>query len=513
MVGGAWTCTPASAADTLSGLGCAEGEIPAFVGGVWTCATNTDANTTYAAGTGITISGANNTIDVDTSAVQARVGGSCAAGLSIRQINADGTVICEADDDTNTTYAAGAGITISGATNDIAVNTATIQARVSGSCAANESIRQINVDGTVVCEADTDTDTDTLYTAAAGGGLVLGAGNAFGINNDAITSARILDGAVGPLDLANNAVTTAKIADANVTTAKIADANVTTLKLADNAVTTAKIADANVTTLKLADNAVTSAKIAANTIVAADIDNTSVQQRVAGTCAPGNAISAIAANGTVTCEPDDNTVYTDAQAIATRNLIVQRTLTPRWLNTNATFGTRPRTLAANGSRLDIGVGGTGDKILEVPLAGAGRLSNTETYTVRIGAWVEHLTADNDLYIGLSDGTDVVSFLRGDSANAVVGWLYEGTDGATFGSQVLFATSGATGNNFRWVEIVFVLDARTFAIARGEGNIPHAAAEATRVIDRAAALKLVMFANDPTEQYGIHLLEVSITEND
>lgn len=59
----------------------------------------------------------------------------------------------------------------------------------------------------------------------------------------------------------------------------------------------------------------------------------------------------------------------------------------------------------------------------------------------------------------------------------------------------------------------MLDARTFAIARGEGNIPHAAAEATRVIDRAAALKLVMFANDTTEQYGIHLLEVSITEND
>ncbi len=53
VVGGAWTCTPASAADTLSGLGCAEGEIPAFVGGLWTCATNTD--TTYAPGTGITI--------------------------------------------------------------------------------------------------------------------------------------------------------------------------------------------------------------------------------------------------------------------------------------------------------------------------------------------------------------------------------------------------------------------------------------------------------------------------
>ncbi len=48
VVGGVWTCTPASAADTLSGLGCAEGEIPAFIGGVWTCATDADTNTTYA---------------------------------------------------------------------------------------------------------------------------------------------------------------------------------------------------------------------------------------------------------------------------------------------------------------------------------------------------------------------------------------------------------------------------------------------------------------------------------
>ncbi len=280
VVGGAWTCTPASAADTLSALGCTESQIPQFVGGVWTCAT--DANTTYSASSGITITGANNAIAVDTNAVQARVGGSCAAGLSIRQINADGTVICEDDTDTNTTYAAGAGITITGANNDIAVDTTAIQGRISGSCAANESIRQINADGTVLCEPD----SDTTYSAAAGGGLVLGGGNAFGIGADAITSARIADGAVTAADLADNSVTSAKnlrwrtvsladlaanavdsaqkIPDGAVGTADFANTSVTNAKIADANVTTAKIADANVT--KLADLAVTGVKLADNAV-------------------------------------------------------------------------------------------------------------------------------------------------------------------------------------------------------------------------------------------------------
>lgn len=62
-------------------------------------------------------------------------------------------------------------------------------------------------------------------------------------------------------DLQNATVGTEKLDDNAVTTAKILDANVTTDKLADNAVTTAKILDANVTTDKLADSAVTTAKI------------------------------------------------------------------------------------------------------------------------------------------------------------------------------------------------------------------------------------------------------------
>jgi len=54
---------------------------------------------------------------------------SCAAGSSIRVINADGTVTCETDNDTTYNYPP-------------------------DSCAAGSSIRVINADGTVVCETD-----------------------------------------------------------------------------------------------------------------------------------------------------------------------------------------------------------------------------------------------------------------------------------------------------------------------------------------------------------------------
>ena len=82
------------------------------------------------------------------------------------------------------------------------------------------------------------------------------------INNTAVTEAKIGTGAVTEAKIASSAVTEAKIATDAVTTAKIDDDAVTTVKILNEAVTTAKIDDDAVTTVKINNGAVTSAKLA-----------------------------------------------------------------------------------------------------------------------------------------------------------------------------------------------------------------------------------------------------------
>jgi hypothetical protein len=115
------------------------------------------------AGTGLTGGGNPNagavTLSVDSTRVQSRVTGTCAAGSSIRTIAADGTVTCQPDTNsggTITGVTAGSGLTGGGATGavSLSVDTSTIQARVTGSCAGGSSIRVINADGSVTCQAD-----------------------------------------------------------------------------------------------------------------------------------------------------------------------------------------------------------------------------------------------------------------------------------------------------------------------------------------------------------------------
>jgi hypothetical protein len=74
--------------------------------------------------------------------------------------------------DNDTTYTAGAGLTLNGT--QFRVDTAIIQGRVSGGCAVGSSIRTIYDNGTVVCETD-DNSGGTVTLVTAGPGLTGGA--------------------------------------------------------------------------------------------------------------------------------------------------------------------------------------------------------------------------------------------------------------------------------------------------------------------------------------------------
>jgi hypothetical protein len=77
-------------------------------GSTW--APDSDDDTIYTAGAGLDLSGS--AFSVVTGTIQTRVTGVCGEGYAIRQANADGSVVCETDDDT--TYSAGAGLVLSG---------------------------------------------------------------------------------------------------------------------------------------------------------------------------------------------------------------------------------------------------------------------------------------------------------------------------------------------------------------------------------------------------------------
>ncbi|HEV8358930.1 MAG TPA: hypothetical protein VGR28_00595 [Candidatus Thermoplasmatota archaeon] len=108
---------------------------------------------------------------------------------------------------------AGSGLLGGGLSGDVTLNadTSVLQARVTGSCIAGQSIRAISSIGSVTCETD-DNSGGTVTSVASGAGLTGGPITTSG-------TLSIATGGVSTAMLANNAVTGAKIDPATTITA------------------------------------------------------------------------------------------------------------------------------------------------------------------------------------------------------------------------------------------------------------------------------------------------------
>jgi hypothetical protein len=129
-------------------------------------------------GTGITVGA--DAISVNTSVIQSRVTGTCAAGSSIRTVNSDGSVVCQTDTNSGgdiTSVTAGTGLTGGGTEGDV-----TLSANFGGTGAASTVSRSDHNHDAAYVNVTGDTMSGTLNVSPAAGsngvyGSASGTGN------------------------------------------------------------------------------------------------------------------------------------------------------------------------------------------------------------------------------------------------------------------------------------------------------------------------------------------------
>lgn len=148
--------TTQSTAGIPSALGCTGGQLLSWNGTKWSCYTSL-AVTSVKAGAGLMGSIASNalTLAADTTYLQRRVSGICAAGHSVASINSDGTVVCTPVVSALPALSLAPGIvgSLSSSTLTLGSDMTYLQRRVGAVCPAGQAMTTIKQDGTVSCVA------------------------------------------------------------------------------------------------------------------------------------------------------------------------------------------------------------------------------------------------------------------------------------------------------------------------------------------------------------------------
>jgi len=171
------------------------------------------------------------------------------SGSGATSVSQSGNTVTISSTDTNTQYAAGSGIALSGTTFSVAAGTSLTQ-NASGLSVTSGGIGATQLANSSVTTAKIANDAVDINK----------------IGTDAVHTDQLKDGGVTASKIASNAVTTAKIANDAVTNAKLANNSVAGDIIQDESINQGKLADDSVSTGNLENSAVTKVKIANNSV-------------------------------------------------------------------------------------------------------------------------------------------------------------------------------------------------------------------------------------------------------
>jgi len=364
----------------------------------------------------------------------------------------------------------------------------------------SETMR-INNDGTLTKGSATITlpsSTGTLALTSELTGL-----DDTNLASNAVTNAKINNGAVTEAKLATNAVTTAKISDANVTTAKLASDSVTYDKIQDigtanrvlGKASTGTVEEVQVTSAMIADATIATGDIANDAVTYAKMQNVSATNRILGrdSSGAGNVEEITPANLLTMLGIEANADVTDTANVKT---------------------------ALSGSLGSMTIGDSDDSITfanDVTISGDLTISGTTTTvnTATLDVADNNITLNSDV-TGVPSESAGITVNRGTSTDKTLLWD-ESNDRWTVGSET-FVAGTFIGNLTGTVSSADTLTtARNFALSGdvtasavsfdGSGNVTLSTALAgntvntTELVNGAVTEAKIQNASVTTDKLG------------